>query len=362
MKAALISLGSVSSKWTLEEMKNFFDEVDDINIKGIEITLGGKQPTIMYNGEPLDKYDCVLAKGSFRYNQLLRSITAVLYGHCYMPIRASAFTVGHDKLLTQLRLQQEGIPMPVTYVSSTPNAAKKMLKCIHYPIIMKFPEGTQGKGIMFADSFASANSILDALAALRQPFIIQEYVETSGVDTRAFVVGDKVVAAMKRKAIDGEKRANIHAGGVGEATRLDNFTKKIAIEAAGAIGAEICAIDILQGSKGPLVIEANLSPGLQGITKATGINVASKIAKYLYEKTKDYSDSMKATGTDKIMQDVGIQDVQNIKEIITNISFRGNRILLPEIVTTIADFNEKEELILRVDRGKLTLQRLSNDE
>ena len=106
--------------------------------------------------------------------------------------------------------------MPDTYVVSSIEAAKKILKQVKYPIILKFPHGTQGKGVMIADSFAAASSMLDTIESLKQPFLVQEYVETEGSDIRAFVVGDKVVAAYKRKAAIGEKRSNIHAGGKGE--------------------------------------------------------------------------------------------------------------------------------------------------
>ena len=108
----------------------------------------------------------------------------------------------------------------------------EVLKKVNYPIIMKFPKGTQGKGVMVADSFAGASSLLDALDFLKQPFIIQEFIETDGSDVRAIVIGDKVVASMARRAKEDEKRANIHAGGKGEAITLDSHTKKIAIDTA----------------------------------------------------------------------------------------------------------------------------------
>ena len=132
MKAALISLGSVSSKWTLQAMKNYFEQVDDIDIRKIEINFAEKNPVILYDGKPLKAYDCVYAKGSFRYAQLLRSITTFYREDpTYMPIKATAFSIVHDKLLTQLKLQENKIPMPKTYLSSTPMAAKKILEKIN---------------------------------------------------------------------------------------------------------------------------------------------------------------------------------------------------------------------------------------
>jgi len=237
-----MSMGSKSSIMTLAAMKKYFDAVDDINIKNMEVMLGRKELSILYNGKPLQKYDCIYAKGSFRYAPLLRSITTAFYDTTYMPIKPNTFTIGHDKLLTQLALQYYKVPMPDTFVVSSVEAAKKILGEVHYPIIMKFPHGTQGKGVMFAESFAAASSMLDAIETLKQPFLIQEYVETEGSDIRAFVVGDKVVASYKRKAAAGEKRANIHAGGKGEVFVMDAHTKKIAVDTAKSIGAEICAV------------------------------------------------------------------------------------------------------------------------
>ena len=343
MRAAVICQGSVSSKWTVEAMKKYFDEVDELNIKDIEINFSGKNSEVLYKAKPLDDYDCIYAKGSFRYAPLLRSLTSLLKDKCYMTIKASAFTIAHDKLLTQLKLQQQNIPMPRTYLSATTEAAKKILEKVNYPIIMKFPQGTQGKGIMFADSFASASSMLDALSALKQPFIIQEYIETGGTDIRAIVVGDKVVASMKRKADVKEVRANIHAGGVGEAIELDSYAKKVAVDTARVIGAEICGVDILESAKGPVVIEINISPGLQGITDVTKIDVADKIARHLHKKTLERKEVGTSHGAAQILKDL---NTEKSKELITNLDFRGVRVLVPEIISKVADFKECDILAI----------------
>ena len=359
MKAALISLRSKSSQWTIKEMRKYFELVDDIDLKEIEVNLGKGKLEVLYQNKPLPKYDCIYAKGSFRYASLLRSITKAVFNTCYMPIRPESFTIGHDKFLTHLALQYYKIPMPKTYLASSPKSAKKILEKVNYPITLKFPHGTQGKGVMFADSFASASSMLDALETLKQPFLIQEYVETSGEDIRAIVVGDKVVASMKRKAVFGEKRANIHTGGKGEPCVLDMSTKKIAVDTAKSIGAEICAVDMLESVKGPQVIESNLSPGLQGITATTEINVADKIAKFLYEKTKEFTEKGKREEERKIYEDLGISTTEkNVQQIITNLDIRSSKILLPKVVNDIAKFSEKEEVVIKVDKGKIFVERM----
>jgi ribosomal protein S6--L-glutamate ligase len=355
MKAALISLQSKSSGMVAEAMKKYFKEFRSLDIRKIEVNLSGDQLEVLYEGKPFEDFDCIYSRGSFRYAPMLRSLTLAMQGSTFMPIKPETYTIGHDKLLTHLVLQQYKIPMPKTYLTSSASAAKKILEKINYPIIMKFPSGTGGKGVMFAESFAAASSMMDALETLRQPFILQEYIETGGVDIRAIVVGGKVIASMKRKAEVGEERSNIHAGGVGEAVELDAHTKKIAVDTAAAIGAEICAVDILDTPKGPVVIEANLSPGLQGITKTTNIDIADKMAKYLYLKTKKITESGKKKAEDDIMKELNIDTTGNSQDILTNLDFRANRILLPKIVTSITGFNDKEELLIKAKKGKIEI-------
>jgi len=334
MKAAVMSLGSKSSLMIIEAMKGYFDSVDNINLKDVEVNLGAGKLDVLYEGNHLPQYSCIYARGSFRYAPLLRSVTRTLYRNSYMPIKAETYTLGHDKLLTHLVLQHFNLPMPATYLASSTR-----------------------KGVMFAESFAAASSMLDALIALKQPFLIQEYIETGGVDIRAIVAGEKVIASMKRKAVKGEMRANIHAGGTGEACILDERTKRIAIDTAASIGADICAVDMLESVKGPLVIEVNLSPGLQGITKATGINVADKMAKFLYEKSEIFSARDRDEATQKIFEDLGLSG-EMAQQIITNLDFRASRILLPKIVTDISKFGEKDEVVLKVEKGKLVVEKI----
>src|SRR3989338_4080362 len=357
MKAAVMSLGSKSSMMVIEAMKSYFDSVDNIDLRDVEVNLGGGKSDVLYEGKQLPQYSCIYPRGSFRYAPLLRSVTRTLCRSSYMPIKPETFTLGHDKLLTHLALQQLNIPMPTTYLASSTTAAKKILNEVHYPIVLKFPHGTQGKGVMFAESYAAASSMLDALFILKQPFLIQEYIETGGVDVRAFVIGNEVIASMKRRAVRGEGRANIHAGGTGEPCVLDQKTKRIAIDTALSIGAEICAVDMLESPKGPLVIEANLSPGLQGITKASNVDVADKIAKYLFEKSEIFSARDRDEATTKIFEDLGLTN-EMAQHIITHLDFRANRILLPKIITDISKFNDKDEFVIKVEKGKLFVEKI----
>ncbi len=355
MKAALISLGSKSSVMTYEAMQKYFEAVEMIQLKNIEVRLG-KDAAILYEGKELGNYDCVYVKGSYRYANLLCSLASMLEKKAaYMPFFANAFTTVHNKLLTHLVLQQHKIPMPRTYITSTIAAARDLLKRVNYPIVMKFPEGTQGKGVMFADSYSSASSLLDALGVLNQPFIIQEYVETGGSDIRALVVGEKVIAAMQRKAQTNEKRANIHAGGIGQPVQLSKEVIRLAVTTAQALGADICGVDILESPLGPLVIEANISPGLQGLSKVSPIDIPDEIAKFLFFKTQQKVEERKSSGTAKVMKELDL-DAGAAQEIISALQFRGEKIILPEIANQIARFNEAKEYLIKVKKGKLEIE------
>lgn len=351
MKAAIISLGSVSSQWTAQAMKKYFEIVDSINLKELDAKLG-PEAGVYLNGERFQHYDCVYMKGSFRYANLLQAISSLLHGTCYMPLQSSAFTLIHNKLLTHLELQQHNIPMPRTYIVAGTEEAKKLLATIHYPVIMKFPEGTQGKGVMIADSRASASSVLDAIGALKQPFIIQECIEGGDIDIRAFVVGDTVVASMMRVADKNESRANIHAGGKAKPYELDPQERRIAVQTAKALGASICGVDMLRGAKGPLVIEANASPGLQGITAATKIDVADKIAKFLHEETVKFFGAKKHNESKKIL-------AESNNEVITQLTFKGDRIVLPSIVTTMTGFSDDTDYSIKAEKGKLVVTKFN---
>ncbi|HLC32627.1 MAG TPA: RimK family alpha-L-glutamate ligase [Candidatus Nanoarchaeia archaeon] len=346
MKAAVISLGSTSSIWISEALRKHFEVVDDLDLNELEVALGGKSGQVLYKGKPLQKYDCIYARGSFRYAVLLRAITTLLHKESYMPLRPSSFTIGHDKILTHLKFQEFNVPQPTTFVATTADNGKKSVKNLTFPVIMKTPAGTHGKGVLIADSEESANSMVDALSLLRQPFLIQQYVETQGRDYRCLVVGEDIVAAMRRVAAKGESRANIHSGGRGEKIELDEKTKKAALLAAKSCGIDICAVDILPGVKGPLVLEVNLSPGLQGITRVTGINVAEIIAKFLFDKTIARRSK---EGNELVLE------LEPEQEVHGPLDFRGNKILLSEVVSDASKIGENDEVVVKARKGKIEI-------
>ena len=162
---------------------------------------------------------------------------------------------------------------------------------------------------------------------------------------------------MKRKAVQGEKRANLHAGGTGEFVSLDYATKKIAVKASKTMGIGICAVDLIQSGQDSLVLEVNLSPGLQGITKASGINVADHIAEYLFKETEKFREGKKEQ-TEEILAGLDITSEEGLKDMIMLLQFRGKRILLPEMITAVTKFNEEEEVLINAEQNQLSIKKM----
>lgn len=355
MRLAIISLGGTSSELIGKEAKDFFDHVDLLDIRKIEIATGSKELEVLYEKKPLKEYDCVYIRGSFNYSLLQRSLAFILQSkNVYVPFQPDTFTIAHDKFLTIIALQKAGVKVPKTYLAATMKAAKKLLDEVHFPIIMKVPTGTQGKGVMSADSLASARSMLDTLESLKQPVILQEYIETNATDVRAIVAGKKVIASMKRKGRAGEIRSNIHQGGIGIAYELDYDAENVAIKAARAVNADICGVDMLESVKGNMVIEVNLSPGLRGIMNATKKNVAKSVAEFLHKQTVEFRSKENHKEYEEIMKGV---KAKSDKEVLTNIEIKAGRIRLPELMTKMSDFENEEEVILVAENGKIEIRK-----
>jgi len=352
MKLGVISLTGRSSNNIAKEGKKYFGESNILDIRKLEVHAAPEGLLVHYDKKLLEGYDCLYIRGSYKYTLLQRSIARSFYQEIYMPIKPSAFELGHNKFLTLLELQRNGIRIPKSYFAVNNKIAKKILDEVNYPIIMKIPYGTQGKGVMFADSKSSASSMLDALEVFKQPYIIQEYIETGATDIRAVIVGNKVIA-MRRKATLDELRANIHRGGVGRAVELEPDVEQLAIKSAKAIGAEICAVDILEGTK-PSVIEVNLSPGLDGITNATKKNVADIIAKYLYERTVEFKATKGDKSFKKEMKTISFN--HKTKEVMTSLDIKNGMIRLPKFVTDVSGFGADDDVIINIGKKKIEIK------
>ncbi len=315
--------------------------------------IAGRKTEVLGNGEDLTKAECVYLRGSYRYVKLLSAATAILQKNAYLPLKSESFEIAHDKFVTLIKLSEAGIPVPQTYLAYTIRAAKKLLDEMNYPVVIKLPAGTHGKGVMFADSKESAKSIIDTLDIVtRQPLVIQEYVEAGAKDIRAFVIGDKVFA-MERTAGEEELRANMHMGGTGREILLDYDVKHMARKAAKIIGAEIAGIDILKSSSGCKVCEINVSPSVNGISKATRKNIAEEIAKFLYEKSVARKEVKKEHGFREAMD-----EIESEKVIETQLDVKGEKIRLPGIVSKVGKLIPGDDVVIKVKKGKVEIEKI----
>ncbi len=352
MRLCVISLGGESSKRIAEEAKAYFDDVTELSLKNMELCLDDKGFFIKDDMSHLEDFDAIYIRGSHRYVLLQRALTRALYKKVYMPIKPNAFTLGHNKLLGSLELQQKGVSIPTSHFVMNSKQAKTLLKEVNFPIIIKIPEGTQGKGVMFADSESSARSMIDALDVFKQPYIIQEYIETGNVkseDIRVIVAGGKVVGAMKRISNSSDVRANLHASGKGEAMDLDAETEKMSVKAAKALGVDIAGVDILKGRKSS-VIEVNLSPGLKGIMKYTGKNIAKLVAKSLYDQTLEF----KKKKNSKISKPKEVDENGFDEHYVEAHIERGN-LCLPRFVTKGVGYVNGDDLVVNLKKGELRI-------
>ena len=358
LKFGLVSLGSVSSKMLLEEAKKYFDEVELIDIRKIEIKID-KNTTVLYDGEPLKDFDCLYMKGSYRYSNLLYGLTEIYKNKCFIPIDSNAHIIAHNKFMTHLNFaQNKELKMPGTYFASKVTESKTFLKTLNYPIILKFPTGTHGKGVIFAESSQSAISMVDALDVFKQPVLVQDYINIKS-DIRIIIAGDKIIGSMRRIANSGEIRANAHQGGNAEVYVPTPEIKHMAIAAAKKLKAGICAVDIIESDYGPLILEVNSSPGLQKITEVTKKNIAGEMAKYLYEETKKLKETKDKVVSKNMLDDIGIDDI-GIREFNVELKVNMDRIIVPDFVYKLSDFAPGENVLYRVSEGKIEILRDNN--
>ncbi len=214
----------------------------------------------------------------------------------FTTLNSLALVRSRDKLRATQILARHKVGIPRTAFAKHPNDVNNLIKQVGGPpLIVKLLEGTQGLGVVLAETKNAAKSVIEAFYGLNTNILVQEFIkEAKGADIRAIVVGGKVVAAYKRQGKEGEFRSNIHRGGIGETIKLKKAEREMAIQATKALGLDIAGVDMLQSDRGPLVLEVNSSPGLGGIEKVTGIDVAGKIIEYIeqnitkpHTKTKD---------------------------------------------------------------------------
>jgi ribosomal protein S6--L-glutamate ligase len=258
-----------------------------LNYNKTDISFENGVPVIYYLGKKMSDIDAIIPRIASSATHLgARLIRQFNILGIPSTIDADPLTKVRDKLVVQQILTNEGIPMPNTYFpaeESDPDVWS--FKPGNYPMIVKMLHGNRGAGVILAESQAALKSILDAFQRLKEPVIIQEFIkEAKGRDIRAFVVNGEIVAAMERCAKSNDFRSNLHQGGNAVPIELSNVEKDIIIRTAKICELDVTGIDLLRSEKGPLILEVNGSPGLEGIETVTGIDVAGKIIEYLKDK------------------------------------------------------------------------------
>ncbi|ARN72388.1 MAG: 30S ribosomal protein S6--L-glutamate ligase [Bacteroidota bacterium] len=286
MKIDILSRSTTlySTKRLLEEAKNAGHKARAINVLHCDIKLEKHKPSVYYHGERLPVPDAVIprigASITFYGTAIVRQFEMM---NCFTTVSSQALVTSRDKLQSLQKLARSGVGMPKTVFTNFGEHTDDICEQVGGPpVVIKVLEGTQGIGVNLAESLEAADAIIDAHNDLRTRVIIQEFIkEAGGADLRAFVVGNKVVGAMKRQAKKGEFRSNLHRGGTASKIKLTPEEERTALAAAKALGLGVCGVDLLQSSRGPLVLEVNSSPGLEGIEGATGYNIAREIIKFI---------------------------------------------------------------------------------
>ncbi len=264
-------------------------ELDIINTLRCYMNIASRRPEIFYNGERLPVYDAVIprigASVTFYGLAVLRQFEMM---GVYPLNESVAIGRSRDKLRSMQILARDGIGLPVTTFAHDPSQTEEVVKLAGgAPLVVKLLEGTQGIGVVLADTDRSAKSVIEAFRGANVNILVQEFIkEAGGSDIRAFVVGGKVIAAMKRQGAEGEFRSNLHRGGSAQMVKISPEERSTAVRAAKSLGLNVCGVDMLRTNHGAVVMEVNSSPGLEGVEKATGIDIAGKIIEFMEKEAK----------------------------------------------------------------------------
>lgn len=279
-----------SNKRIMEAGEMRGHEMHFLNIKECYIKLDAKKPEIHYRGgKILNEFDAIIPRIrpsiTFYGCSLTRQFEAL---NVFCLNSSTAITQSRDKLFSLQLLLQSGIGIPTTGFANSPLDTDDLIKMVGgSPLIIKLLEGTQGKGVVLAETKKAAESVINAFKSLNANILVQEFIkEANGKDIRCFVIDGKVVASIQREAMPGEFRANIHLGGTASVIKATSEEKKIAIKAAKAMDLRVAGVDIIRSSKGPLLLEVNSSPGLEGIETATNKDIAGEMIRAIEKNFK----------------------------------------------------------------------------
>lgn len=301
MKIAILSRNPklYSTRRLVEAAQQRGHEVKVVDVLRCYMNISAHNPEVHYKGDILTGFDAVIprigASVTFYGTAVLRQFEMLgVY-----PINESvAISRSRDKLRSLQLLCRKGIGMPVTGFAHSPDDVQDMIKMVGgAPLVIKLLEGTQGIGVVLAETEKASESVIEAFMGLKANILIQEFIkEAGGSDIRCFVIGDRVVAAMMRTAKEGEFRSNLHRGGVAKIIKLTPEERSTALRAARIMGLNVAGVDILRSNHGPVVMEVNSSPGLEGIERATSKDVAGMIISFIEKNAKPYKTSTRGKG------------------------------------------------------------------
>ena len=293
MKIAILSNGNgnYSTKRLKEEAIARGHEVKVIKYRDCYASIEQDKPTVSYRGEDLTQFDAIIPRIAANMTRYGTAIVRQLEMQGVYTVSSSiAINRSRDNLRSLQLLARAGVGIPKTIVSRNSTDIDDLIEKVGgTPVIIKLARGTHGNGVVLAESKKAAKSVLQAFYLTNEDgtnVLLQEFVkESAGTDIRAFVVGGRVVASMKRQSLDDDFRSNLHRGGEGTVVKLTDEETKMAIKAAKAMGLNIAGVDLMRSARGPLVLEVNSSPGF-GVEKVTGRNVALPIIEYIEQNAK----------------------------------------------------------------------------
>ncbi len=275
----------------LEAAKARGHDISFLSIEQCYMNICSTKPEIHYQkGTIIQEIDAVIPRIrpslTFYGNALMRQFE--LMG-AYCANSSLSIARSRDKLRSLQILSQKGVSIPTTGFAHSPQNTKDLIEMVGgAPLVIKLLEGTQGMGVVLAETQKAAESVIRAFKTLNANILVQEFIkESAGRDIRCFVIGDKVVAAAERRSSDGDFRSNIHLGGTAHKVKITPEERKMAVQATKAMGLDIAGVDVIRSNNGPKVLEVNSSPGLEGIEKATGIDIATLLIKHIEERFKE---------------------------------------------------------------------------
>jgi ribosomal protein S6--L-glutamate ligase len=259
-------------------------EIDVINTLHLHMNVSSSRPTLWHGGRMLPQYDAVIPRIGASITHYGLAVLRQFEMQGVFPLNESvAIGRSRDKLRALQLLAREGIGLPVTAFAHGPRRAEDVIKEVGgTPCVIKLLEGTQGRGVILAETAASAKSIIEAFSAANMNILVQEYIkEAAGKDVRVLVIGSRVVAAMMRACQSGEFRANLHRGGKAFPVILSEEETRTAVRSAEVLGLNVAGVDLLRSNRGPMVVEVNSSPGIEGMEQASGTDVAGAMIEFL---------------------------------------------------------------------------------